>query len=76
MLYGLARVRLYVVRVAHNLALQFNKLVVCCRNKTENQSETCALLKLEAFEIKIEARFGLSGPENPEVPILEAVGAI
>ena len=34
-------------------------------NKTENQSETCGLLKLEAVEVNAEARFGLSGPENP-----------
>ena len=34
------------------------------------------MLKLEAVEVKIEARFGLSGPENPQIPIMEAVGTI
>ena len=44
-------------------------------NKTENQSDTCGLLKLEAVEVKVEARFGLSSLENSQVPILEDVGA-
>ena len=45
-------------------------------NKTENQSEICGLLKLEAVEVNIETILGLSGPENYQAPILEAVGAI
>ena len=45
-------------------------------NKTENQSETCGLLKLDAVEGKTEDTFGLICPENPQVPVLEAVGAI
>ena len=45
-------------------------------NKTENQSETCGLLKLKAVEVKTEAKFGISGTENLDVLILEGVGAI
>ena len=45
-------------------------------NKTENQSETCGLLKLEAVEVKTEAIVGIGGPEYPLVLILEAVDPI
>ena len=31
------------------------------------------MLKLEAVEVKTVARFGFSGPENPQIQILEAV---
>ena len=46
------------------------------KNKTENQSENCGLLKMEDVEVKSEVKFGLSGPENPQSPIFAAVGAI
>ena len=45
-------------------------------NKTENQSETCGLLKLEAVDDKADARFGLSFLNYPKAPILEAVRII
>ena len=46
------------------------------RNKTENQSETCGLLKLGVVAVKTDARLGLIGPEYPRIPSLEAIGAI
>ena len=42
------------------------------RNKTENQSETCGLLKLEAVKDQIDLEAAVLG--YPQMPILEAVG--
>ena len=55
------------------ISVKIYALIVKASNqkKPKNQSETCCLLKLEAVEVKTEAKFRLDGPEYSPGPMFQ-----